>query len=64
MRLSSVFQLASLSSPSAGAEHELARPASQAPRLLAAIPGARQPLPDALDERVRLIGEWQLGEPD
>lgn len=61
MRFSSIFQL------------PLPRPrAVQAPQPMdeearsALLPGAgpRQQavLPEALDERVRLVGEWQLGE--
>jgi hypothetical protein len=61
MRFSAAFQLP-LSLPRA------AQPAEPAPQPAAAAPTpeARTPLtpdlPDDLDARVRLIGEWQLGE--
>jgi hypothetical protein len=64
MRFSSVFQLPAVPSQSATAAPEAA-PADEAPvrqqaAAAEAVPGTD--LPDDLDARVRLIGEWQLGE--
>ena len=54
MRFSSLFQ-----SPTPAPEARRDEPAREAPH----PPGApAQDLPDDLDARVRLIGEWQLGE--
>jgi hypothetical protein len=60
MRFSSVFQLpvvpqqpAAPAREAASAEHTAEPPAAPAPG---------EDLPDDLDARVRLIGEWQLGE--
>jgi hypothetical protein len=64
MRLSSVFQSSSLPSRSPGAEGELTPAVRPGSTLAAGTAGTPQALPEALDERVRLIGEWQLGEPD
>jgi hypothetical protein len=62
MRFSSVFQLPAMPQHPAAA----ARPA--APTESAVEPAAQHvpgdDLPDDLDARVRLIGEWQLGEAD
>ena len=62
MRFSSVFQPSSQPSRSAGAEGELALAVRPGPT--AGTTNGLPPLPEALDERVRLVGEWQLGEPD
>jgi hypothetical protein len=59
MRFSSVFQLP-LPLPRAAPATEPVRPAApvtETPR--APLP---QDLPEELDARVRMIGEWQLGE--
>jgi hypothetical protein len=61
MRFSSIFQFHLTPRPAvvepAPARVEIAPlRAAVAPRL----PGAE--LPEALDDRVRLVGEWQLGE--
>jgi hypothetical protein len=68
MRFSSVFQLAAVpqnpaapvreAAPADGASETPAQPAAASPP--APVPG--QDLPEDLDARVRLIGEWQLGE--
>lgn len=59
MRFSSVFQPPAVPQPVT-----LPRRAAQAdeepPAATRTVPG--QDLPEDLDERVRLIGEWQLGE--
>lgn len=61
MRFSSVFQLAAV-------PHDPAAPRQPAPADVTSEPAAQpQPgddLPEDLDARVRLIGEWQLGEAD
>ena len=63
MRFSSIFQLPS-SRPTAGqAQHALTEPAPADFRPSDAATRAAEP-PDDLDQRVRLIGEWQLGEDD
>jgi len=62
MRFSSIFQ----SSPKRAVEpREQPRPEAQPDPEPAPQPGpaaAPPPLPEDLDARVRLIGEWQLGE--
>jgi hypothetical protein len=58
MRFSSVFQPAVPGAESAGPD-ALRTPAEE--RAAAPQPAA-QDLPDDLDARVRLVGEWQLGE--
>ena len=60
MRFSTVLQLSAASRLPAVA----AAPAPAATRALETGPGAEPPreLPESLDERVRLVGEWQLGE--
>lgn len=59
MRFSSIFQLpAILPQPAAGEDGGL--PPAAAQPAVAAEPA--QDLPDDLDARVRLVGEWQLGE--
>lgn len=63
MRFSSIFQLAAVplqpALPAAGS----AVPAVEV-EPAAAVPIAIPELPDDLDARVRLVGEWQLGEAD
>jgi hypothetical protein len=63
MRFSSVFQLPAVPQAPAAPRREAA-PADDAAETpappAASAPG--QDLPDDLDARVRLIGEWQLGE--
>ena len=65
MRFSSIFHFTSAQPNPAQAQHALTEPvpsefqSSDAAPLLAA-----EPQPDDLDQRVRLIGEWQLGEDD
>lgn len=58
MRFSTVFQL-----PAASRLPSVAAAPAPAARVLE-TPGAEPPreLPEPLDERVRLVGEWQLGE--
>ena len=63
MRFSSIFQ----SSPKRAVEdaREQPRPEAEPDPEAAPQPGpaaAPPPLPEDLDARVRLIGEWQLGE--
>lgn len=58
MRFSSVFQPAVPGAPSAGTD-ALRTPAEERP---VEPPAVVQDLPDDLDARVRLVGEWQLGE--
>ncbi len=66
MRFSSIFQLPS-AQRAAEAQHVLSEPVpadflpSDAAPL---VPLASVDVPDDLDQRVRLIGEWQLGEDD
>jgi hypothetical protein len=57
MRFSSIFQPRDPEPPKAPGE-ESARPQPT----VAATAKAVEELPDELDARVRLIGEWQLGE--
>ena len=60
MRFSSIFQLP-LPRPRAVQVPQRVDEEMRSPLLPAAVP--RTPsLPEALDERVRLVGEWQLGE--
>ena len=67
MRFSSIFQLPS-AQRAAEAQHALTEPVpaeflpSDAAPLVPLV--ASEPPPDDLDQRVRLIGEWQLGEDD
>jgi len=66
MRFSSVFQLPAVPQTDAARVRETA-PAENAPETPAqpAAPvrsASGQDLPEDLDARVRLIGEWQLGE--
>lgn len=67
MRFSAVFQLP-LSLPRAAKEGEPARAETAAVIPVASAPVASEPsrwpadLPEELDARVRLVGEWQLGE--
>ena len=64
MRFSSVFQLPAVPPQPATAAPGVA-PADDAPARQPEDGPATQPgtdLPDELDARVRLIGEWQLGE--
>ena len=57
MRFSSLFQLSAVpQQPAGGAEPHRQRPAMEA------IPSELPELPEDLDARVRLVGEWQLGE--
>jgi hypothetical protein len=58
MRFSSVFQPTVPGAESAGADALRAPAEERAPE---SRPAA-QDLPDDLDARVRLVGEWQLGE--
>lgn len=63
MRFSSIFQIAAVPLPPALPVDGGAAPAveigkEQAPP----VPLAAPELPDDLDARVRLVGEWQLGE--
>jgi hypothetical protein len=60
MRFSAVFQLP-LPLPSAAQRPELAagKPVPAAPEPPSTLP---PDLPEELDARVRMIGEWQLGE--
>ena len=58
MRFSSVFQPAVPRAESAGAD-ALRTPAEERP---VEPPPTAQDLPEDLDARVRLVGEWQLGE--
>jgi hypothetical protein len=60
MRFSSVFQLPVVPPQSTTGQVPGTPIESQPP----APTAAPQALPDELDERVRLIGEWQLGEAD
>lgn len=55
MRFSSIFQQASQPQ-----EVRREEPARENPQAQVTVPG--QDLPEDLDARVRLIGEWQLGE--
>lgn len=60
MRFSSVFQLPAVPQHPAA---PMGEPASAEKAMQPPVPGAPlQDLPEDLDERVRLIGEWQLGE--
>lgn len=58
MRFSAIFQLPAMPQQAAAREATLmeSAPPQQAPAAAAAD------LPDDLDARVRLVGEWQLGE--
>jgi hypothetical protein len=60
MRFSSVFQLPAVPQQPAAPVREAAAADKAAQEPAARVPA--QDLPDDLDERVRLIGEWQLGE--
>ena len=61
MRFSSIFQLRAVpAQPAAAAEAEAAARATVEPAATATPPLAD--LPDDLDARVRLVGEWQFGE--
>lgn len=64
MRFSSLFHLPlSQRVPAQAAQHALTEPVPSEFRTSDAAPlGAAAELPDDLDQRVRLIGEWQLGE--
>jgi hypothetical protein len=57
MRFSSLFQSPHSLRPEAGREHP--RPEAES---VPSMPAPLQDLPEDLDARVRLIGEWQLGE--
>jgi hypothetical protein len=65
MRFSAIFQLSAVRQDPATREHA-AEPMENrmaippAPARAAASPGTG--LPDELDARVRLVGEWQLGD--
>lgn len=62
MRFSSIFQLPLTQRlPATAAQHALTEPVPAACRPTGAAPLGAD-LPDDLDQRVRLIGEWQLGE--
>ena len=61
MRFSSVFQLPAVPpQPAAPAAERV--PVEQAAGTTAAATPAAPELPEDLDARVRLVGEWQLGE--
>ena len=60
MRFSSVFQLPAVPQQSAATVREAAPTEAMGEPPAPALPG--QDLPEDLDARVRLIGEWQLGE--
>lgn len=60
MRFSSIFQLP-LPRPRAVQASPPVIEEAPAPLLSGAAPRTAS-LPEALDERVRLVGEWQLGE--
>lgn len=60
MRFSSVFQLPAVP-PQPAAPAAERTPAESAEQARPALTPAAQ-LPDDLDARVRLVGEWQLGE--
>jgi hypothetical protein len=61
MRFSSVFQLPAVPQhPAAAPVRELAPVEKITDPAVQSTPG--EGLPDDLDARVRLIGEWQLGE--
>jgi hypothetical protein len=60
MRFSSVFQLPAVPQHPAGTGGEPAPAEKTSEQPAPATPA--QELPDDLDARVRLIGEWQLGE--
>jgi hypothetical protein len=70
MRFSSVFQLPTVQRPAAPAreaapmEEAIAAQRLPVPQAVqqATQPAPSQELPDDLDARVRLVGEWQLGE--
>ena len=57
MRFSSLFQSSPSLRPEAAREHPRPEPEPEA-----SMPAPLQELPEDLDARVRLIGEWQLGE--
>lgn len=60
MRFSSIFQLPL---PQRHAAVEPAPAPAEDASAAAIAPKALEPaLPDALDERVRMLGEWQIGE--
>lgn len=59
MRFSSIFQLPS--NQRAAVVLPVSVRVEAAPTLQAAA-APQQQLPEALDERVRLVGEWQFGE--
>lgn len=61
MRFSSVFQLPAVSPAPVGTAREVARTELPPPPPAAAVAPPAD-LPDDLDARVRLVGEWQLGE--
>ena len=61
MRFSNVFQLSALQRSAAAAEPARAEPAPAIETTPSVAAPARE-LPDDLDQRVRLVGEWQLGE--
>lgn len=62
MRFSSIFHLPlSQRLPAQAAQHALTEPVPAEFRTSDAAPLGAD-LPDDLDQRVRLIGEWQLGE--
>lgn len=60
MRFSSIFQIASVPTQPALPAEGIAAPAAQVEQ--DATPLVAPELPDDLDARVRLVGEWQLGE--
>jgi hypothetical protein len=64
MRFSAVFQLPLPLPRAAQVEPVRAEPATMIPVLAATEEPSRWPLdlPEDLDARVRLVGEWQLGE--
>lgn len=65
MRFSSIFFQLPLPARTTGGLSAAARPEDAAVPLAVAIDppdSAMAGLPEALDERVRLVGEWQLGE--
>ena len=61
MRFSSIFQLPTSQRSPAQEQHVLTQPAPAEFAPSDAAPLTTE-VPDDLDQRVRMVGEWQLGE--
>lgn len=63
MRFSSIFSLPLAPPPARSPQPQPQPEAAPEPAWRAAVPLLAEPQqPDDLDQRVRLVGEWQLGE--